>query len=35
MRIKTNLKRKFMPFAMAVVLSATSMPMYMTQTAFV
>ena len=35
MRIKTNLKRKFMPFAMAVVLSATSMPMYMTQTAIV
>lgn len=35
MRIKTNLKKKFMPFAMAVVLSATSMPMYMTQTAIV
>lgn len=35
MRIKTNLKKKFMPFAIAVVLSATSMPMYMTQTAIV
>lgn len=35
MRIKTNLKKKFMPFAMAVVLSVTSMPMYMTQTAIV
>ena len=35
MRIKTNLKKKFMLFAMAVVLSATSMPMYMTQTAIV
>lgn len=35
MRIKTNLKKKFMPFAMAVVLSAASMPMYMTQTAIV
>lgn len=35
MRIKTNLKKKFMPFAMAVVLSATSMPMYMTQTVIV
>lgn len=35
MKIKTNIKRKFMPLAMAVVLSATSMPIYMTQTTIV
>lgn len=33
--IKNNLKKKIMPFALAVALSVTSMPIYMTQTAIV
>lgn len=35
MKITTNFKKKFMPLFMAVALSVTSVPIYMTQTAIV